>query len=155
MPIKLLAMDVDGVLTDCKLYIAADGTKSKAFNVKDGYGIKACQQAGIKTVIISGRDDPAVNTRATELGIDYVFQGINDKIFCYEKLLAELHITDEQVAYIGDDTPDLALLQRVGLSAAPADAHKSVLSAVDFVTERGGGEGAVRDFCDVILEQQP
>lgn len=152
MPIKLLAMDVDGVLTDCKLYIAADGTETKTFHVKDGYGIKALQRAGIASAIISGRQSDAVDKRAAELGIEHVFQGISDKIVCFEQLLTTLKITDQEVAYIGDDTPDLSLLQRVGLSAAPADAHKSVITEVDFVTQRNGGEGAVRDFCDYILE---
>lgn len=149
--IKLLAMDVDGVMTDCKLYIAPDGTEFKTFNVKDGYGIKALSRAGIKSAIISGRNSKAVDIRAAELGIDYVFQGVSDKIACFEQILAELSITAEQAAYIGDDTPDLPLLNLVKLSAAPADAHISVLNAVDVITQRNGGEGAVRDFCDVIL----
>lgn len=153
MDIRILIMDVDGVLTDCKLYIAADGTKSKAFNIKDGYGIKACQQAGIKTAIISGRNDAAVNIRAQELSIDFVFQGITDKIACFDQLMQTLKLTPQQAAYIGDDMPDLELLQRVGLSAAPADAHTSILTTVDYICAHNGGEGAVRDLCDHLLKE--
>lgn len=152
--IRLIVMDVDGVLTDGRILYSADGAEIEAFSVKDGLGIRAAQRAGLLTAILTGRVSGAVARRAKELGIHEVHQGIPNKMEAYETLLRRHGLTDEAVAYVGDDLNDLPLLARVGLSAAPADAADEVKARVAFVTVRGGGRGAVREVIDLILKAQ-
>jgi len=151
--IKLLLLDVDGVLTDGRIYYDHHGVESKAFDVKDGHGLKLIQRAGIQVGIITGRQSPVVDIRARELGIDLVYQGAKDKLIPYRQILAELQIQDDEVAYIGDDIVDLPILRRVGFAATVADGVPEVLSAVHYVAAKCGGRGAVREICDLILKE--
>ena len=149
--VRLLALDVDGVLTDGRLYLSAAGEELKVFHVRDGSGLVALQRAGISVAIVSGRDSAAVVRRAAELGIAHVRQGVADKGAELERLLASLGVAPEATACVGDDTPDLPMLRRAGLAVAVADAHPSVLAAARWVTPSPGGRGAVRDVCDLLL----
>ena len=149
--VKVLVLDVDGVLTDGRLYISAAGEELKVFHVRDGSGLVAAQRAGITVAIISGRNSPAVTRRATELGIRHVSQGIGDKAVELDRLLQELGVDADEVACVGDDTPDLPMLRMAGLAVAVADAHPALDSEVHWVTTSGGGRGAVREVCDLLL----
>ena len=149
--IRLLVLDVDGVLTDGRLYFGADGENLKVFDVRDGAGLVAVQRAGISVAIVSGRNSPAVDRRAAELGIRLVRQGATDKAHALETLAARLGAAREEVACVGDDTPDLPMLRRAGLAIAVADAHAEIIAAADWVTTRKGGRGAVREVCDLLL----
>ena len=149
--IRLLVLDVDGVLTDGCLYFSANGEELKVFHVRDGAGLVAIQRAGVVVAIISGRDSPAVTRRATELGIRHVHQGVTDKGAALDHLLDELGITAEQMACVGDDTPDAPMLRRAGLAIGVADAHPALLAAAHWVTTSKGGHGAVREVCDLLL----
>lgn len=149
--IKLLLLDVDGVLTDGRIIYDEHGNELKAFDVKDGHGLKMAQRAGIKIGIITGRSSRVVARRAEELGIEILYQGALRKLEPYQEILSDLNITDEQVAYVGDDVVDLPILQRVGFSATVADAVPEVLPLVDYVASRPGGRGAVREICDLLL----
>lgn len=151
--IKLLILDVDGVLTDGRLWYTADGETLKAFHVHDGLGIKRLQQVGIEVALISSRENQAVSRRANELGIRHVFQGQHDKRIPFEQLLSQLKLSETEVAYAGDDLPDLPLMQRVGLAIAVANAVPTIQAQAHWKTEKSGGEGAVREICDFILEQ--
>jgi 3-deoxy-D-manno-octulosonate 8-phosphate phosphatase (KDO 8-P phosphatase) len=150
--IELLVLDVDGVLTDGGLIINADGTESKRFHTLDGHGIRLWLRAGLKVALLSGRRSPPVAKRAAELGIPYVLEDCHFKRPALEQLLESLHLKAEQVAYVGDDLPDLPVLQFVGFSAAVADAVEEVKSCVDYVTTRPGGSGAVREVIEYILK---
>lgn len=152
--IRMLIMDVDGVLTDGRIFYSTDGIESIAFFVRDGFGLRMAHQAGLLTAIITGRVSGAVTHRAKELGISEVYQGAVNKLDVYEALLQRYGLTDEAAAYVGDDLNDLPVLDRVGLSAAPADAAAEVRAAVAFVTTQRGGRGAVREVIDVILKAQ-
>jgi 3-deoxy-D-manno-octulosonate 8-phosphate phosphatase (KDO 8-P phosphatase) len=152
--IRMIMMDVDGVLTDGRILYSADGAEIEAFFVRDGLGLRAAQRAGLVTAILTGRSSMAVARRAKELGIPEIHQGIPNKVETYEMLLRRHGLTDEAVAYLGDDVNDLPLLARAGLSAAPADAADEVKAKVAFVTSRGGGRGAVREVIDLILKAQ-
>jgi 3-deoxy-D-manno-octulosonate 8-phosphate phosphatase (KDO 8-P phosphatase) len=149
--IRLLVLDVDGVLTDGRLYISAAGEELKVFHVRDGSGLVAVQRAGVTVAIISGRDSPAVTRRAAELGIRHVYQGVGDKGERLDRLLAELGVTAEETACVGDDTPDAPMLRRAGLAIGVADAHPALLAAAHWVTKSKGGRGAVREVCDLLL----
>ena len=149
--VKLLVLDVDGVLTDGRLWFGADGEVLKAFHVRDGQGIKQVREAGIEVAVISGRRSAAVESRMRELGVSRVAQGVQDKQFALESLLAELRVSAAESACLVDDLPDLPLLRGVGLPAAVADAHPAVLVAACHVTTLPGGHGAVREFCDWLL----
>lgn len=149
--IKLLILDVDGVLTDGKFYLGADGFESKSFHTQDGLGIKRCQQAGITVAIISGRNSPVVDLRMQQLKVDYVYQGIHDKSVIFEELLDKTGYSAEQTACVGDDLPDLPIMQRAKLGIAVNNAVDEVLSAADWVASRDGGEGAVREICEYLL----
>ena len=149
--IRLLVLDVDGVLTDGRLYLSATGEELKVFHVRDGSGLVAAQRAGIVVAIISGRDSPAVTRRAAELGIRHVRQGVSDKGAELDRLLAELAATPAELACVGDDTPDLPMLRRAGLAVAVADAHPALREAAHWITPSKGGQGAVRDVCDLLL----
>jgi 3-deoxy-D-manno-octulosonate 8-phosphate phosphatase (KDO 8-P phosphatase) len=149
--IRLLVLDVDGVLTDGRLYLSAAGEELKVFHVRDGSGLVAAQRAGIAVAIISGRDSAAVTRRAAELGIRHVRQGVSDKGAELDRLLAELGVAAEHAACVGDDTPDLPMLRRVGLAVAVADAHPAAREAAHWTTPSKGGLGAVREVCDLLL----
>jgi 3-deoxy-D-manno-octulosonate 8-phosphate phosphatase (KDO 8-P phosphatase) len=149
--IHLLVLDVDGVLTDGRLYISAAGEELKVFHVRDGSGLVAIQRAGVTVAIISGRDSAAVTRRANELGIRHVRQGVSDKGAELDRLLAELGVTAEETACVGDDTPDAPMLRRAGLAIGVADAHPALLAAAHWVTKSNGGHGAVREVCDLLL----
>lgn len=151
--IDLLILDVDGVLTDGGIIYDENGHETKRFDVKDGLGIKLAQKAGIEVVIISGRRSRVIEIRAEELGIKRVFTGVKDKLACYESLRNELGASDAGAAYIGDDVNDMALLKRVGFSATVADSFDYMKENVDYVTSRGAGRGAVREFIEEILKR--
>ncbi|WP_428421074.1 KdsC family phosphatase [Methylibium sp.] len=143
--------DVDGVLTDGRLYIGEHGETVKAFNSLDGHGLKLLAQGGIAPLVITGRDSPAVRRRVADLGIAHAVYGARDKLAAATALLGALGLDWPQVAAIGDDWPDLPLLVRAGFAAAPANAHGEVRALVDHVTAAAGGHGAAREFCDVLL----
>jgi 3-deoxy-D-manno-octulosonate 8-phosphate phosphatase (KDO 8-P phosphatase) len=152
--IKLLILDVDGVMTDGRIIFDSNGVESKFFNVKDGHGIKMVQRAGLEVAIISGRASQVVANRAEELGIARVYQKSLDKMTPYLEILSLTGLNDAQVAFVGDDVIDIPVLRRVGFAAAPADAVAEVLPFVHFVTANRGGWGAVREVCDLILKAQ-
>lgn len=148
-------MDVDGTLTDGKIYTSSNGEVFKAFNVKDGYGIKNILKAhGIQTAIITGRQSEIVKQRAAELDIDYLYQGELDKLSCLKKILGKVPCSFEDVVYIGDDINDLPCMEHVGWSCCPSDAHDIVKKAAIYVTKRKGGQGAVREVIDIIIKKQ-
>ncbi|WP_321369916.1 HAD-IIIA family hydrolase [uncultured Desulfuromusa sp.] len=149
--IKLLLLDVDGVLTDGRIIYDCLGNELKSFDVKDGHGLKMLQRAGIRIGIITGRSSAVVARRAEELGIEILYQGALQKLEPYGEILSILDLTDDQVAYVGDDIVDLPILNRVGFSATVADAVPDVLPLVDYVASRPGGRGAVREICDLLL----
>ncbi len=149
--VALLVLDVDGVLTDGRLWYGDGGEALKAFHVRDGYGIKRLLAAGVSVAVISGRSSPAVALRMRELGVTEVLQGVEDKGAALEALLARLKVAPGDCACLVDDAPDLPLLRAVGLPAAVADAEPEVLAAARHVTRRPGGAGAVREFCDWLL----
>ncbi|GBE06528.1 3-deoxy-D-manno-octulosonate 8-phosphate phosphatase KdsC [bacterium BMS3Abin10] len=150
--IKLVIFDVDGVLTDGSIILDKNGNELKRFNVRDGHGIKALQKAGIKVALITGRESPVVKVRAEELGIEEVHQKIFKKSSVYETLLEKYKLTNEEVAFMGDDIVDAELLKRVGLPAVPADADEGARKLALFVSTKAGGRGAVREFVELILK---
>lgn len=152
--IKLLILDVDGVLTDGRLYFTADGQELKVFNTLDGHGIKQLQKSGVAVAIITGRQSPAVEKRARDLGINYCYQGQENKRIPFSDLTNKLNVSPNEIAYAGDDLPDLPIMKKVGLSIAPPNAHSSVLRHAHMITQARGGEGAVREICDLILQAQ-
>ncbi|MEO8309165.1 MAG: HAD hydrolase family protein [Pseudomonadota bacterium] len=149
--LALLVLDVDGVLTDGSLWFGPRGETLKRFHVRDGHGIKLVQATGLQVALISGRRSQAVSTRARELGIRHVYQGVSDKNQVLEKLLRKLQITDTQMACVGDDTPDIPLFVRAGFAVAVRDAHPLALAAAHCCTSREGGRGAIREVCDWLL----
>ena len=156
--IRLLLMDVDGVMTDGHVYLLGlrDGsaTEMKAFNSQDGAGLKMAQDAGLRTGLISGRDSAAVTRRARETGIEFVYQGRAEKIPAYEEILRKAGVQESEVAYVGDDLPDVPVMKRVGLAIAVANAVPEVQRAADLVTRQRGGDGGVREAIEVILKAQ-
>jgi 3-deoxy-D-manno-octulosonate 8-phosphate phosphatase (KDO 8-P phosphatase) len=152
--IKLLLLDVDGVLTDGGIYYSASGEELKKFNTQDGYGIVKLQRAGIRVGIITGKVSTIVVRRAAELGIEDVYQNLDDKLSVYGQIKAKLNLEDAHVAYIGDDEFDLPVLERVGFSAAPADAVEAVRRRVHYACKRSGGAGAVREVIDLLMNSQ-
>jgi 3-deoxy-D-manno-octulosonate 8-phosphate phosphatase (KDO 8-P phosphatase) len=151
---RLLIMDVDGVLTDGRIIQDAQGHELKVFDVKDGHGIVMAHRAKLRTALISGRESETTVRRAEELGIEIVFQKIWNKLEAYEKILEETHLTPAEVAYVGDDVIDIPLLRRVGLAVAVADAVDEVKAVAHLVTQRGGGQGAIREVIEFILKAQ-
>ena len=151
--IKLLLLDVDGVMTDGRIIYDNDGGETKAFDVKDGHGLKLVQRAGIQVGIITGRQSAIVTRRATELGIDLVYQGVKDKRLPFNEILEKLSLTPEEVAYVGDDIVDLPVMRQVGFAATVADAMDDVKLYADMVTKRSGGRGAFREICDFLLKE--
>jgi 3-deoxy-D-manno-octulosonate 8-phosphate phosphatase (KDO 8-P phosphatase) len=152
--IRLLVLDVDGVLTDGRLYFTAQGETLKAFHVRDGSGIAQLRNAGLTVAIISGRSSPMVSARMQELGVMHVHQGIKDKHSALQNLMNELQLSATQVACVGDDTPDLPMFNIAHLACAVADAHASVRAQAHYITQLTGGIGAVREVCDLILQAQ-
>jgi 3-deoxy-D-manno-octulosonate 8-phosphate phosphatase (KDO 8-P phosphatase) len=149
--IRLLVLDVDGVLTDGRLFISPAGEEFKVFHVRDGSGLVAVQRQGVTVAIISGRDSEAVTRRADELGIRHVRQGVSDKAAELTALMRELGVSPAETACVGDDTPDLPMLKAAGLAIAVADAHPALRPVAHWVTPTRGGRGAVRDVCDLLL----
>lgn len=152
--IKLLLLDVDGVLTDGGIILDNQGNELKAFHVRDGHGIKMAQRAGIIVGIITGRKSEVVNIRARELGIQEVHQGAHDKISVYDSVIAKYGLRDNEVAYMGDDVVDLDIFKRAGMAVTVADADPAVRPFVDMTTKAAGGRGAVREFINLILKIQ-
>ncbi|HEX9207478.1 MAG TPA: HAD hydrolase family protein [Steroidobacteraceae bacterium] len=149
--VRLLVLDVDGVMTDGRLHITAHGEDTKVFHVRDGSGLVAVQRAGIAVAIISGRDSAAVTHRAGELGIRLVRQGVTDKRAALDALLQELGLSEDALACVGDDTPDVPMLERATLAVVVADAHPTARAVAHWVTPSAGGHGAVREVCDLLL----
>jgi len=148
---KAAIFDVDGVLTDGRLYIGEAGEVFKAFHVLDGHGLKLLARVGIAPIVITGRDSPAVRRRVADLGLADAHYGVADKLAVAEALLAERGLGWPQVAVIGDDWPDLPLLARAGFACAPANGHAEARALAHHVTSARGGEGAAREFCDLLL----
>jgi len=149
--IRYLLLDVDGVLTDGTIYINNYGVEMLGFSVYDGHGIKQLQESGVGVGFLSGRTSGAAAHRAKELAVEEVHFGILDKLAVYEQIRTSHGLTDAQICYIGDDLLDLPLIDRVGLSVAPANARSEVKSAVDWITSARGGEGSVREVTDLLL----
>jgi 3-deoxy-D-manno-octulosonate 8-phosphate phosphatase (KDO 8-P phosphatase) len=152
--IKLVIFDVDGVLTDGSLYFGDDGQEYKAFNSKDGHGMKMLLNSGIEIAIITGRTSDVVTHRMENLQIKHVYQGQQDKLPAFESLIEKLQLQPQQVAYVGDDVVDLPILIRVGFAIGVADAHSLVKKHVHWITANKGGNGAARDTCEFILDAQ-
>jgi 3-deoxy-D-manno-octulosonate 8-phosphate phosphatase (KDO 8-P phosphatase) len=150
--IRLLLLDVDGILTDGSVVYAQSGSELKSFSTKDGFGIRLLQECGVEVGLITARSSEAVERRAENLKLAHVYQGVSSKIEVFARILAEQKLIPSQVAYMGDDWLDLPLLSRVGLAATVADAVAEVKAVVHFVTRREGGRGAVREVCDLIIE---
>ena len=152
--IKLLVCDVDGVFSDGRIYLGNDGEELKAFHTKDGFGIKALGQSGVDIGVITGRRSNIVANRMKALNVKYIVQGQEDKLPALTELIDLLSLKPEQVAYIGDDVPDLACIEYVGLGIAVADAHPAVIQKANYTTFTQGGFGAVREVCDLIMQAQ-
>jgi 3-deoxy-D-manno-octulosonate 8-phosphate phosphatase (KDO 8-P phosphatase) len=152
--IKLALFDVDGVLTDGRLYYGPTGEAMKVFNILDGHGLKMLAQSGVVTGLLSGRRSEAAAARARELGIAHVILGSEDKLAHFERLRTELGLESAQCAFVGDDLPDVAVLSRCGFAVAVANAVPEVKAIAHFVTKAAGGEGAVREFCEFVLRAQ-
>jgi 3-deoxy-D-manno-octulosonate 8-phosphate phosphatase (KDO 8-P phosphatase) len=150
--IRILLLDVDGVLTDGSLIFSHDGQESKVFNTQDGFGLRLLREAGVELGVITARSSEAVARRCANLKIRYVHQGVESKLTAYQEILKQSGCKPFEVAYMGDDWMDLVLLNRVGFSVAPANAVAEVRAAAHYTTEKSGGHGAVRELCDLILE---
>lgn len=152
--IRLLILDVDGVLSDGLIYMGNNGEELKAFNVRDGYGIRCALTSGIDVAIITGRKAKLVEDRCATLGITHLYQGQSDKLLAYRELLEKLALSPDQVAYVGDDLIDWPVMAEIGLSVAVADAHPLLIPRADYITRINGGRGAVREVCDLLLLAQ-
>lgn len=152
--IKLLILDVDGVLTDGTIFIDSLGKEAKSFNVKDGLGMKMLLHSGVEIAIITGRESDSTTHRMNSLGIKYVYQNQKKKHLIFEELKNKLNLHDEEIAYVGDDLLDYLVMSKVGLSIAVKDAHEMILAKADFVSRFDGGKGAVREVCDLIMCSQ-
>ena len=149
--LKLVGFDVDGVFTDGRFYLSDDGVESKAFSTQDGFGVRQLLSAGIEVAVISGRRSTAVERRMNELGVRYVVQGCRDKVVAFDDIVADLGIGIEQTAYVGDDIPDVPLLEHAGFAVAVSNAVHEVKRRCDITTEARGGAGAVREVCEMVL----
>ena len=149
--IALVAFDVDGVFTDGRFYLSDDGIETKAFHTQDGYGVRQLIKAGVAVAVISGRKSGAVEKRMAELDVPHVVLGCKDKVVAMNDIAAELDIAITECAYVGDDIPDLALLEHVGFSVAVANAVAVLQEKCDYVTRKPGGFGAVREVCDLVI----
>jgi 3-deoxy-D-manno-octulosonate 8-phosphate phosphatase (KDO 8-P phosphatase) len=152
--IKMLLLDVDGVLTDGRIIYDDRGVETKEFNVKDGLGIRLLMSAGIPVGIVTGRSCPALSHRCRNLGIDLLLDGVRNKAEVLDPILHDHSLTPDDIAFMGDDLPDLPLMRRVGVSIAVSDAHSLVVDQAHVVTATRGGRGAVREICDSILKAQ-
>ena len=152
MGIKLAAFDVDGVMTDGSIMYDENGVEYKTFNAKDGHGLAQLHKEGIITVIITGRNCPAVDRRAKDINITEVHQGVLNKIEVLEDIMKRYDVSFDEVAYMGDDVPDVCILEKVGLAGCPKDAIQEVKDIANFESDKNGGCGAVRDFCDCIIK---
>ncbi len=152
--IRLVIFDVDGVFSDGRIYLGNDGEELKAFNTRDGFGVKGLLNNRIEVAVITGRRSEIVEQRMQALGVNYIYQGIEDKISCYDELSRKLQLSDEQIACMGDDVPDVQMIQRAGVGVAVNDAHPWVQQQADYVTSLRGGFGAVRELTDLILLSQ-
>ncbi|MCP5152145.1 MAG: 3-deoxy-manno-octulosonate-8-phosphatase KdsC [Ectothiorhodospiraceae bacterium] len=152
--VALLVLDVDGVLTDGRVIIAEDGVEQRHFHIRDGLGIKLLRDAGVEVAVISGRRSRVVEARMESLGVRHVYQGYEDKRTAFADLLARLDVSADRVGYVGDDLLDLPVMTRVGLAVAVADADPHVRRLAHYRTRAGGGRGAVREVCELILEAQ-
>jgi 3-deoxy-D-manno-octulosonate 8-phosphate phosphatase (KDO 8-P phosphatase) len=152
--IRLLVLDVDGVLTDGRLYFGPRGEALKVFHVRDGHGLVQLRRAGVEVAVISGRRSAAVSARCRELGVRHVHQGVSDKAAVLKRLCARLRLVPGECACVGDDLTDVPLMRAVALSFAVADAHPQVRRAADVVTRHAGGRGAVREVCDRLLSRR-
>ena len=152
--VKLFILDVDGVMTDGSIIYDDDGKEIKIFDVKDGHGIKLLMRAGIDVAIITARESQVVLHRAKNLGIDMVYQKAMDKVEAFNEILQKKQLSEKEVAYVGDELVDIPLLRKVGFAAAVKDAVEDLKMYVDFITEKNGGQGAVREICELILKTQ-
>lgn len=152
--IKLIIFDVDGVLTDGGIYISDDGSEFKRFNSLDGHGIKMLTEFNIEPAIISARSSKSVEHRMLKLGVKHIYQDQNNKLVAYNKLLKNLSLKPEQIAYMGDDVIDLPVMSKIGLPVAVSNAHELVKERACIVTSNAGGNGAVREVCDLLLKSQ-
>jgi 3-deoxy-D-manno-octulosonate 8-phosphate phosphatase (KDO 8-P phosphatase) len=152
--LKLLILDVDGVLTDGRLFFDAEGNEYKSFHARDGHGIKLLRQTGVEVAVISGRKSNSVALRMKSLGIEYVYQGHENKIAAFNEVIEKIGITPEQAAHVGDDLLDLPIMIRVGFAIAVNDANFAVKQRADWCTSLSGGQGAVREVCDFIMQAQ-
>ena len=152
--IRLLALDVDGVLTDGRIYISDDGKECKAYNIRDGLGMKMLQGYGVTLALISGRTSRSAEARAQDIGIARLYQGVDDKVSVFEELRRELELEPADCAFMGDDLVDLPAMRMAGLALTVADAPAVVKERAHFVTQRPGGHGAVREACELILQSQ-
>ena len=150
--IQLLLLDVDGVLTDGSIIYSDADSETKVFNVKDGLGIKLVMSAGVKVGLVTGRTSKALHRRCRELGIRYVYDGVQQKARLLDQIALETGVGADRTAFIGDDLPDLPLMRRIGLSIAVADAHERIRDFADWITTAPGGRGAVREVCDALLK---
>lgn len=150
--IRLVGFDVDGVLTDGRFYLSDEGIETKAFNTQDGFGIRSLLSAGIAVAVVSGRESGAVRRRMNELGVEHLIQKCDDKVAAFTALAGELGIALEDCAFVGDDVPDLPLLETVGYAIAVANATAVVREHCDYTTLARGGFGAVREVCDLVLQ---
>jgi 3-deoxy-D-manno-octulosonate 8-phosphate phosphatase (KDO 8-P phosphatase) len=150
--IQLLLLDVDGVLTDGSIIYSDEDSETKVFNVKDGFGLKLVMSTGIKVGLVTGRTSKALHHRCRDLGIRYIYDGVQQKAQLLDKIVLETGVCADNTAFIGDDLPDIPLMRRIGLSIAVADAHEMVRDYSDWITSAPGGRGAVREVCDALLK---
>jgi 3-deoxy-D-manno-octulosonate 8-phosphate phosphatase (KDO 8-P phosphatase) len=152
--IKILILDVDGVLTDGRVIYTDSGEEIKRFDVRDGHGLKLLMRSGIEVILLTGRESKVVLHRARDLGIEHVYQKALNKFEVYKTILAQRNLEDKDVGFVGDDLVDLPVLRKVGFSAAVPDAVSEVKEIVDYITSKKGGEGAVREICELLLKAQ-
>lgn len=152
--VRLLVLDVDGVLTDGRIIMDHEGREIKAFDVRDGHGIKLLREAGTEVAVLTGRSSTVVQHRADDLGIPWVQQGVNDKVKAYQEIARAVGIKDEETCFVGDDVVDIPLLKRVGLPVVVADGVHEAKQCALYITQSPGGRGAVREVCDLLLQAQ-
>ena len=152
--IRLLILDVDGVLTTGALYYGSNDTDMRGFHVHDGLGIKLLKQSGVNIAVISAKKSDIVSRRLGDLHVEHIYLGYEDKLPVYENLKEKLQLTDEQIAYVGDDLPDLPLLRRVGLAISVPNAFPIIVQHTDFITKKKAGKGAVREVCEFLMAAQ-
>ncbi len=150
--IKMLILDVDGVLTDCRVFLDSNGDWKRQYSIRDGYGIKRLIEAGYKTAVITGSKAKDIEARVQALGVDYFYEGSLDKLPAFEELQRKSGLKPEEMAYMGDDLFDIPILEKVGFAATVPEAMEDVMKCVDYVSQRPGGNGAVREVCDFIFK---